>query len=225
DGYFVRGTIRYAADDPARAAKDAETALRLNPEFAAAAYLQGEALLNLYIDESTRQAEKYPLTPASGEPDRKAVFEKRDAALRPFREVMQGVAARLEALAGARRDAEEAARMRELAGTLRLYGSAGGESTGVFRQAEVTTRAVITYKPEPAFTEEARQRGVTGRVRLRAVLGADGRVHNVVAIKRLPAGLTEKCVEVARKIRFTPAMRDGVPVSQYVVLEYNFNIY
>src|SRR2546429_6910061 len=58
-----------------------------------------------------------------------------------------------------------------------IYGHAGGESAGVFRLSEVTTRALITYKPEPGFTEEARQNNVTGVVRLRAVLAADGHVR------------------------------------------------
>jgi hypothetical protein len=92
----------------------------------------------------------------------------------------------------------------------------GNES--VYRSSEVTTRAVITYKPEPGFTEQARQRNV-------AVLGADGRVRHIIAVRRLPAGLTEKSVEAARRIRFTPATVNGVPVSQFVMLEYNFNIY
>ena len=89
----------------------------------------------------------------------------------------------------------------------------------------MSRKAVITSKPEPGFTEEARQNNVTGVVRLRAVLAADGRVRNVVAIKRLPDGLTEKAIAAARQIRFTPAEKDGRAVSQYVTLEYNFNIY
>ena len=57
------------------------------------------------------------------------------------------------------------------------------------------------------------------------MLAADGHVRHVSVIKRLPDGLTEKCIEAARRIRFTPAMVDGHRVSQYVVLEYNFSIY
>jgi TonB family protein len=97
--------------------------------------------------------------------------------------------------------------------------------TRPFRQNEVTRKAIITFKPEPGFTEEARKNDVEGVVRLRAVLNVSGKVTNISIIKGLPDGLTEKAIAAARQIRFTPAERDGRKVSQYVVLEYNFNIY
>lgn len=95
----------------------------------------------------------------------------------------------------------------------------------IFTVNKVTRRAVITAKPEPQFTEEARKNGVTGEVALRMVLSASGQVTNIVPLKRLPDGLTEKAIEAARKIQFTPAEKDGHKVSQYVSVVYNFNIY
>jgi TonB family protein len=94
--------------------------------------------------------------------------------------------------------------------------------TRPFRQSEVTRKALITFKPEPGFTEDARKNGVEGVVRLRAVLNASGGVTNISVVKGLPDGLTEKAIAAARQIRFTPAQKDGRAVSQYVVLEYNF---
>jgi TonB family protein len=96
---------------------------------------------------------------------------------------------------------------------------------GPFTAREVATRAVIVLKLEPGYTEEARKDHVTGLVRLRAVLSSAGRVTNVQIIKGLPSGLTEKAVHAAHCIQFFPAERDGRRVSQYVTLEYNFNIY
>ncbi|MDQ5835726.1 MAG: energy transducer TonB [Acidobacteriota bacterium] len=89
----------------------------------------------------------------------------------------------------------------------------------------MTRKAVITFKPEPGFTEEARKNNVTGAVRLRAILSAGGGVTGISVVKGLPDGLTEKAIAAARQIRFTPAEKDGHAVSQYIVLEYNFNIY
>jgi TonB family protein len=94
-----------------------------------------------------------------------------------------------------------------------------------FKQTEVTRKALITFKPEPGFTEDARKNNVTGVVRLRAILHASGSVTNVSVVKGLPDGLTEKAIAAAKQIRFTPAEKDGHTVSQYIVLEYNFNIY
>ncbi|HEX8284775.1 MAG TPA: energy transducer TonB [Pyrinomonadaceae bacterium] len=104
-------------------------------------------------------------------------------------------------------------------------GGGGVDYNRPFRQNEVTRKALITFKPEPGFTEEARKNNVTGVVRLRAVLSASGSVTNIQTVKGLPDGLTEKAISAARQIRFTPAEKDGRTVSQYVVLEYNFNIY
>ncbi|HEV2763313.1 MAG TPA: energy transducer TonB, partial [Pyrinomonadaceae bacterium] len=106
-------------------------------------------------------------------------------------------------------------------------GPPAGETdhTGPFKGTEVTLKAVVTRRPEPQFTESARKFNVTGLVKLRLVLGADGRVGNISIVKRLPHGLTENAVAAARGIGFRPAEKDGRAVSQYIVIEYNFNIY
>jgi TonB family protein len=112
-------------------------------------------------------------------------------------------------------------------------GAQGGGGSGkhdedysrVFTSREVTRKAIITAKPEPGFTEEARKNNVTGTVRLRAVLSASGSVQGISVVKGLPDGLTERAIAAAKQIRFTPAEKDGRAVSQYVTLEYNFNIY
>ena len=109
-------------------------------------------------------------------------------------------------------------------------GPGGGGGGGVdynrtFQPREVTAKAVIISKPEPGFTEDARKNNVTGLVRLRAVLSSGGAVQNISVIKGLPDGLTEKAITAARNIRFRPAQKDGRTVSQWITLEYNFNIY
>ena len=99
------------------------------------------------------------------------------------------------------------------------------DSDGPFRTNQVTSRAVITSRPEPGFTREARENDVYGVVRLRAVLSSKGEVTKLSVIKGLPDGLTEKAIEAAMYIRFKPAQRYGHAVSQYVTLEYYFSAY
>ena len=96
------------------------------------------------------------------------------------------------------------------------------DSDGPFRINQVMSRAVITFKPEPSFTEKALDNDVYGVVRLRAVLSSKGALTNVSVVKSLPDGLTEKAIDAAKQIRFTPARRYGHAVSQYVTLEYYF---
>jgi TonB family protein len=104
-------------------------------------------------------------------------------------------------------------------------GGGGTDYDRVFKQSEVTRRATIIDKPEPLYTEEARKNQITGAVRVRMVLNANGSVTGIAAVSRLPDGLTEKAIEAARRIKFTPAEKDGRKVSQYVTIDYNFNIY
>ena len=91
--------------------------------------------------------------------------------------------------------------------------------------SEVTQPVRITFKPVPAFTEGARKFQVSGVVRIRAIFAATGEVTNIVVVKGLPHGLTWRALDAAKKIKFEPAQKDGHVVSQYIVLEYYFNIY
>jgi periplasmic protein TonB len=112
---------------------------------------------------------------------------------------------------------------------LRVYGKYAEETDdgrSIYASGDHSIqKAVIIRKPEPSFTEEARRNSVSGVVRLRAVLDADGKVRHILVLRGLPDGLSEMAVRAARKIEFRPAVRDGRPVSQYVILEYNFNVY
>ena len=94
----------------------------------------------------------------------------------------------------------------------------------VYKGSEMTRKAVITSKPEPGFTDEARANQVCGTVVISAVLCRTGRVTDVEVVKGLPHGLTERVIDATRRIEFKPAEKDGQPVSQSLRLEYNFNV-
>lgn len=100
----------------------------------------------------------------------------------------------------------------------------GACETSVYQPAEVSRKAVIVSRPEPSFTEAARQHNVQGRVMLSAVLCSTGRVTDVQILESLPHGLTEAAVEATRQTKFTPAEKDGRTVSQQITLIYDFNI-
>lgn len=101
----------------------------------------------------------------------------------------------------------------------------GENDNRVFNGGEVNQKARILSKPEPVYTETARQNQVTGTVVLRAIFKANGQVTNITVVSGLPDGLSERAVAAARKIKFTPAIKDGHNVSMYFQLEYNFNLY
>jgi TonB family protein len=104
-------------------------------------------------------------------------------------------------------------------------GGGGGDPNRVFSGKDVTSKARVLSKPEPQYTEEARKNQITGTVVLRAVFTSGGQVTNIRSVSGLPFGLTERAIAAARQIKFSPAMKDGRPVSMYIQLEYNFNLY
>ena len=114
---------------------------------------------------------------------------------------------------------------RDRADLLRLGAASIGSDLHIFRSSEVTTRARVLSKPEPSYSSKARNNDVTGTVVLRCIFSFDGRIRRILVVRGLPDGLTERAIEAARKIKFIPATKDGKPVSMWMQLEYNFNLY
>jgi TonB family protein len=104
-------------------------------------------------------------------------------------------------------------------------GSVQIPAADVFTGNPVDRKIIIFMKPEPSYTEEARQRRVVGTVLIRAVASANGSMVNIEVKQGLPAGLTEQAVEALKKMKFIPAAKDGKLVSTWIELEYNFNLY
>ncbi len=110
------------------------------------------------------------------------------------------------------------------------YGGGGGAGglagrDGPLRSSDVEEKVRMLYKPEPHYSEEARRQAITGTVVLRVVFSSTGEVTQIRAIQTLPFGLTERAIAAAREIKFQPAKKGGRPVSVYMQLEYNFNLY
>ena len=66
---------------------------------------------------------------------------------------------------------------------------------------------------------------MTGTVLLRAILHADGTLGDITVVRSLPHGLTHSAIDAVHRIQFEPALKDGCKVSQFVLMEYNYNIY
>jgi TonB family protein len=101
----------------------------------------------------------------------------------------------------------------------------GNWNNRILTGKDVEHRAQLLLKPEPQYTEEARRNQITGTVMLRVVFSSGGQIEQIRAVHTLPFGLTEKAIAAARQIRFVPATKGGHPVSVWMQLEYNFNLY
>jgi len=115
----------------------------------------------------------------------------------------------------------------------RQFGCCGGPAGGSDRSgndqpiagSQVEQRARVLFKPEPTYTEDARRNQIIGTVMLRVVFASNGDVVQIRAVRTLPYGLTERAIAAARQIKFVPAVKGGHPVSVFMQLEYNFNLY
>jgi TonB family protein len=95
----------------------------------------------------------------------------------------------------------------------------------LFVGRQVDRKARLVIRPEPPYTESARQNEVAGTVILKVVFACNGRVNNIVTAQALPYGLTEQAIAAAKKIKFIPAVKEGKYASMWMQLEYNFNLY
>jgi TonB family protein len=82
----------------------------------------------------------------------------------------------------------------------------------------------ITSKPNPAYTQEARQLKLEGEVLIEVVFGANGQLRVNRVIRGLGHGLDESALAAANMMRFRPAMRNGVPVDSTAVVHVEFRL-
>ncbi|HYO64323.1 MAG TPA: TonB family protein [Pyrinomonadaceae bacterium] len=214
DAHFLLARVRLLFGDPPGALKHLDASVKLAPDFAPAHLLRSQTLVRWRTQSPGRP---------SGPPDKETALALQRAAA----ERMAEAAASLETYLRLNPRGPDADLWRGQLESLRHYAQLAREAEGreLFGGREVTKKAVITFKPEPEFTPEARERGVSGVVRLRLTLAADGTVKHVLVLEGLPHGLTEKAVSAARKIKFVPAEFGGRPVSTPVVVEYTFHVY
>lgn len=94
----------------------------------------------------------------------------------------------------------------------------------VVKDPEKSEIARIIEKPQPTSTKTALRNKTTGTVILRCVFTSKGKVEHIQVVSGLPDGLTKSAILAAKQIRFTPATKNGRPVSMWMQLEYTFEL-
>jgi TonB family protein len=84
--------------------------------------------------------------------------------------------------------------------------------------------AEVTFKPNPAYTDEAKQLRIQGEVLLEVVFESSGKLRVLRVIRGLGHGLDEAAVRAAQQIQFKPALRDGQPADSTAVLHIVFQL-
>jgi TonB family protein len=207
EAYYLLGAYFLRTAEKDQAVRNAEMAIRLQPLYAPPYLLKSQALVSFFGDVLIAE------TQASNE-ERQARFSQAASALEKYLELSP--------------NADNRDTWNEQLESLRFYINAApkaAEQKRVFAGKELTTKARVLSKPEPSYTDAARAGDVTGTVIIRAVFTAEGEVKHLLIIQSLPLGLTEQSIKAARRIKFVPATKDGRPVSMYIQLEYNFNLF
>jgi TonB family protein len=104
-------------------------------------------------------------------------------------------------------------------------GEGGGLGGGVYSVGGNVSAPIPIYKPEPAYSEEARKAKYQGTVVLWIIVDAQGNVADCRVVKPLGLGLDEKAVEGVKVWKFKPAMRNGTPVPVRVMVEVSFRLF
>jgi TonB family protein len=82
----------------------------------------------------------------------------------------------------------------------------------------------ITFKPNPIYTEEARNLKLEGEVLLEVMFGADGQLRVNRVVRGLGHGLDEAAIVAANKMKFNAALRNGVPTDSTAVVHVVFQL-
>jgi TonB family protein len=104
-------------------------------------------------------------------------------------------------------------------------GEGGGVGGGVYSVGGGVSEPIPIYKPDPAYSEEARKAKYQGTVVLWIVVDASGAVTDCRVVKPLGLGLDEKAVETVKTWKFKPAQRNGTPVPVRVMVEVSFRLF
>jgi len=94
----------------------------------------------------------------------------------------------------------------------------------IYSPSEVDTRAKIRHGVD-GTPESTRDCPNKGRATINAVLRKSGKITDVDLVKGMGCGYDQKAVEAARKLKFSPAMKDGHAVSQSLRIEYQYERY
>ena len=74
----------------------------------------------------------------------------------------------------------------------------------------------------PSYTPEARKAHIEGRVRIELAVNAAGEVTGTRVIDGLGYGLDEAALEVAKRLRFAPAMQCNHPIAAPFIIAMRF---
>jgi len=93
-----------------------------------------------------------------------------------------------------------------------------------YRVGADVSAPILLHQAEPEYSEEARAARLQGTVVVHAVIGEDGRAHDLKVVKGLGLGLDEKALASVAEWHFLAGEKDGQAVPVECSIEISFRL-
>ena len=105
-------------------------------------------------------------------------------------------------------------------------GWGGGTGGGVYRLGAGIEPPVPIERVKPLYTNEAMRLRLQGTAWIECVVLANGTVGNLRIVRSLDSafGLDDEALKAARRWRFRPGRRNGLPVAVLVTIAMDFSL-
>jgi len=192
--YKGMGMVHRRLRQPESAIEDYDKAIRLDPEDAEAYVERGGTRLTLRQPEQAIE-------------DFDTAIEKKPDYARAYA-ARSGARSQLADKAGA---AADMAKARSLGFTMRIR--VGGN----------VQQAKLISQPRPVYPKEAKKAGITGVVRMDAIVGQDGTIQDLTLVSGDPA-LAPAAMDAVRQWVYQPTLLNGAPVEVVTQIDVTFTL-
>ena len=84
-------------------------------------------------------------------------------------------------------------------------------------------RPRVIRRVEPVYPADAREKNIKGSVVLTVVVDREGNPQDIKIQRSLYPSMDQAAIEAARQMRFEPALKDGQPVAETLLVEFYFS--
>jgi TonB family protein len=92
------------------------------------------------------------------------------------------------------------------------------------QQYRETRKPRVIHRVEPVYPADARDKNIKGSVVLTMVVDREGNPQDIKIWRSLYPSMDQAAIEAARQMRFEPALNDGQPVSETLLIEFYFSL-
>ncbi len=90
---------------------------------------------------------------------------------------------------------------------------------------DVTSQPALVSKKDPVYPQAALKAGLEGMVQVKIWVDEQGKSRRVELIKSDNEVFNQSAIDAAKQWTFTPAIKDGKPVSVWVVVPFKYKLW